>query len=152
MHLHLRESTAADLPAIHRWAEAINSETFMSRCVPDPSKALLWKIIVVEGIDTGTIWLETQQEDPLIATLGVLIGDADLFGKGIGQRAIEALVDQVLQLKAQIAIRLNVRMNNPRAIACYRKCGFVDVATGVKTNQDGGIVNFLTMELHPRIQ
>lgn len=152
MDLHLRESTAVDLPAIHRWAEAIRAETFMSRFIPDPSKALLWKIIVVDGVDTGTIWLEAQQEDPLIATLGVLIGDADQFGKGIGQRAIEALVKQVFQLKPQIAIRLNVRMNNLRAIACYQKCGFVDTATGVKTNKDGEIVNFLTMELRPRIQ
>jgi RimJ/RimL family protein N-acetyltransferase len=107
-------------------------------------------IIVVDGVDVGTIWLENERREPLIAILGVLIGHVALFGRGIGQRSIRAVVAQALRMNQGMTIRLNVRMNNIRAIACYRKCGFVDLVTGAKMNEDGEIVDFLTMELRPR--
>ncbi|SKD05464.1 hypothetical protein SAMN05445504_9507 [Burkholderia sp. CF099] len=52
MNLYLQPSTKTDLAQIYCWAETIRAERFMSHCVPDFHRILLWEIIVV---DVGTV-------------------------------------------------------------------------------------------------
>src|SRR5258707_14988013 len=89
MDLYLRPSTEADLAQIYGWAETIRAERFMSRYVPDSRRIVLWEIIVVDGVDVGTVWLESKPDETEVIVLGILIGEPNLFGGGIGERAIK---------------------------------------------------------------
>ena len=46
----------------------------------------------------------------------------DLIGTGLCKEALAALLEGLLASGAR-KIRLDVAANNPRAIACYQKCG-----------------------------
>ncbi|MGT2476542.1 GNAT family N-acetyltransferase [Paraburkholderia terrae] len=127
MDLCQRPSTEADLAQIYGWAMTIGAERYMSRYVPDSRRSVLWEIIIVDGVDAGTVWL--------------------MFGGGIGERAIKAVVAKLRLSNVRATIRLNVRTDNLRAIACYRKCDFLPMSVDEKSNARGELVSFITMEL-----
>ena len=115
----------------------------MSRYVPRPEKCFLWWVIQAGGNDVGTLWLESAE--PQTVLLGVLLGDPELYGRGIGSRAIALALEQVSRAASIRTVRLNVRAGNGRAIACYERCGFRVVASGTREAL-GSRHEFLTME------
>ena len=68
----LRAFTQADQAALERWALDTRASHYMARTQPS-RKALLWQVIVVDGRDIGTIWVESC-DYPAHARLGVLLG------------------------------------------------------------------------------
>lgn len=60
------------------------------------------------------------------ATLGIVIGDKNLHGKGIGTEAITLLLDFAFNQLNLNKVDLTVRDYNLRGIRCYEKCGFVE--------------------------
>lgn len=90
---------------------------------------------------------------PATASIGSgpssLLGDPLFFGRGIGRRAIELAVQQLKETSAVERVTLNVRINNPRAIACYARCGFAIAATSDKRLDDESCVRFHTMIREP---
>lgn len=55
------------------------------------------------------------------------IGEAGLWGKGLGTKMINALLEY-LSLKFGVSkVALNVKGTNLQAIKCYKKCGFLIV-------------------------
>ncbi|MBU0685009.1 MAG: GNAT family protein [Thermoplasmatota archaeon] len=59
------------------------------------------------------------------AVLGILIGEVDFWDKGYGTDAIRTLLRFAFQELGMHKVCLNVDSVNDRAIACYKKCGFV---------------------------
>ena len=118
----LRAFTQADQAALERWALDTRASHYMARTQPS-RKALLWQVIVVDGRDIGTIWVESC-DHPAHASLGVLLGDTALMGQGIGRRAIQLALDQLAADHCLLAVTLNVRSTNMRAVKCYLACGF----------------------------
>lgn len=59
------------------------------------------------------------------AVLGIAIGEKDFWNKGYGVDTIATLVRFGFQELGMHKIELDVLSTNERAIACYRKCGFV---------------------------
>lgn len=152
MAVTLRPFLPEDLRQHLAWAEAIDVRKYMSRVFPkrfdghstDAAGYFCWFVIVNDGEDVGSVWLEREEDS--IMQLGILIGREDLLGERIGRRAIEKAI-----LESQFAVpwskvRLNVRKNNMRAQACYFACGFRVVSQGIKTNEEGERIEFLTME------
>ena len=91
-----------------------------------------WFVISYLGMDIGTIWIEKEKNIKESGRLGVLIGDNNYWNKGIGTIAIEKAIEiskEKLKIKT---IYINVRTNNPRAISCYKKCGFKKMSEGEK--------------------
>ena len=114
----------------------------------DPDAGLHWYVITESGLDAGTIWIEvlpTQAE----AVLGVFLGDPSKFGHGIGTAAIELAISAFRHSHPQLPIVLRVRQANARAIACYRRAGFVVTGTGSKSLPSGGRVSFYRMVCPP---
>lgn len=144
--IQLRAASKIDGALIDAWAIAIHADQYMSRHFPDPSRAFLWKIIRADGVDVGTIWAERTNEIPDVVFLGVLVGRTDLLGKGIGRAAVIAMIDEVRLTVGDVAIRLNVRRSNTRAIACYEKCGFYPIALKEKNRGDGIAISVVTMQ------
>ncbi|MDR1927436.1 MAG: GNAT family N-acetyltransferase [Oscillospiraceae bacterium] len=58
------------------------------------------------------------------AELGIFLGDEDCRGKGYGAQAIRLLLGYGFGTLNLHSVMLNVHADNPRAIACYKKCGF----------------------------
>jgi len=151
MAVSLRDFGEEDLPLLYDWAARIDSSQFMSRIMPVGGsfaevrdRALVWSVILEDGVDMGVIWLERSVQ-PDKAVLGILLADTDHFGHGIGGEAIHLAVEQLERTTDTVAVTLNVRESNGRAIACYEKCGFRVVASGEKC-KPGAEFKYVTME------
>ena len=152
MRVELREFEERDVELLSAWTTRIDAGDFMSRHRPfdaaltahSPEDGLLWYVIRVDGAVVGTVWLEREAERAN-ARLGILLGDESLFGLGIGERAVNLALERAPQLSVS-AVALHVRQSNPRAVACYEKCGFVAVGFGAKRKPDGGEIRYLRME------
>lgn len=151
VEVSLRTFETYDLSLLEQWAQAIESDHFMSRYGPRPEalgpgkiSAPLWFVIALDGVPIGTLWFESGIE-PDEAVLGILLGDQSIFGRGIGRRAIELAVEQLKCAAAVARITLNVRANNARAISCYLRCGFKTVRTTEKHLADGNRVRYHAM-------
>lgn len=59
-----------------------------------------------------------------VATVGIMIGDKDYWGKGFGTDAMKVLIDFIFNHMNINKIRLGVFSFNKRAIKSYEKCGF----------------------------
>ena len=151
MEVTLRNFEEDDLPTLEQWAHAIRSERFMSRYRPECAAAdsrytpnPLWFVVELGGTPVGTTWLERGEAADEFA-LGILLGDALLFGRGIGRRAIELAVERLKKIENAARITVNVRVNNPRAIACCARCGFAITGEPVEQSADGLQVQCHTM-------
>jgi RimJ/RimL family protein N-acetyltransferase len=56
--------------------------------------------------------------------LGILIGEKDYWGKGYGTDAIVTVLRFAFEAMNLHRVWLTTGENNPRAFACYRRCGF----------------------------
>jgi RimJ/RimL family protein N-acetyltransferase len=59
-----------------------------------------------------------------VATVGMMIGDKDYWGKGYGTDAMKVLMKFIFEDMNMNKIRLSVFSFNERAKRCYEKCGF----------------------------
>lgn len=151
MKVSLREFLDKDLPLLAAWRRNIGGENYMSNFRPKgevpghaPAQGVWWYVIQEAGADAGTIWLQRDGASNT-ATLGIFLGEKTLFGRGIGAEAVSAAIERVRE-NGITKVRLNVRENNLRAIACYSKCGFAAVSSGVKELPDGKKIGYFTME------
>ncbi len=153
MKISLRKFTFKDLLAYENWRDEINTRQYMSQFVPkafngrdtDNATLYVWYVIVVDGVDVGTIWLEKDHPKDNVATLGILIGRQDKLGQGIGTKAIPLAIKQSQRALAFKSVELNVRKTNVRAIACYKHCGFSIVGEGQKVNKEKEKIPFFKM-------
>ncbi len=61
-----------------------------------------------------------------VGTIGVVIGTKENLGKGYGTEAIKLLQEFAFNKLNLNKLELDVRSFNERAIACYKKCGFIE--------------------------
>ena len=54
----------------------------------------------------------------------LFIGNPDLWGKGIGTRALSMLVDYLFDELDVLKVVIDPQVSNHRAVRCYEKCGF----------------------------
>jgi RimJ/RimL family protein N-acetyltransferase len=156
MSISICDIAQDEVALIRIWAANIHAGQFTSRLYPKafdaknpdlPDSGILsWYAIRYDHRTVGHVWIERETPEADLAVLGILIGETDLFGKGIGRAAIRLAVDDVCRRWPLRAIRLNVRKDNHRGIACYRRCGFTIVGEGEKEFPDGPPVAFHVME------
>jgi RimJ/RimL family protein N-acetyltransferase len=154
VEVSLRPVVAGDQASIDRWAEVASDH--MSRTRPyaegadhhDPDRGLFWYVIGDGGGDVGTVWIELPPGSGE-AVLGVYLGEASLFGRGIGTAAVELAVAEFHGAHRQLPVSLRVRRTNARAIACYRRIGFTVTGSGSKSLPTGEAVPYYRMVLAP---
>ncbi|WP_321788302.1 MULTISPECIES: GNAT family N-acetyltransferase [Paraburkholderia] len=147
--IQLRTASEDDISRIEMWAQAIDADQYMSRHLPYLPDLLLWKIIIVDGTEAGTAWAERKDGIPGIVFLGIFLGQSELFGEGVGSTVIRDVIAAVRAFAGEVLIRLNVRSSNTRAIACYKKCGFIQIASGEKVSAAGNLIDTMTMQYTP---
>lgn len=154
MNITLLEFSEEHLGKLEQWCQNIQSDQYMSRYSPHafdgenvpPFEICNWYVIVVNDKETGTLWLEKTDPKTDIANLGILIGNAEKLGKGIGTSAIQSAISASKNNLCFRRVHLNVRKENTRAIACYRKVGFSIISEGVK-RKAGCSIPYATMEM-----
>ena len=97
---------------------------YQSRIYPSKSAEILrWYHIKADTKYIGAIWLEKNTDEDF-AVLGIFIADKIYRNKGIGKSAIEQIIKNDLQYMNANKILLRVRVENERAIRCYKAVGF----------------------------
>ena len=92
---------------------------------PDsPEKAFL--IETIEGQAIGDCGLRNFNWRNRYAELFITIGEKSCWGRGYGTDAILTLLRFAFDEMNLHRVALEVHEDNARAIACYRKCGFVE--------------------------
>ena len=79
-----------------------------------------------EGRHIGSVALHNVSPLSGKATLGIMIGDKSCWSRGYGTDAIVTLLGFAFDEMNLHRVALEVHEENARAIACYRKCGFVE--------------------------
>ena len=155
MNITFRQFRTDDLLLYENWRNEINAHHHMSNFYPPQfngeivtiSNLYVWYVILVDGTDLGTIWLEKEKLHDSIVSLGIMIGHADKLGIGLGQQVIPLAIELAhTKLKFE-GIQLRVRKTNFRAIGCYKKCGFGIIGEGTYINKKGEEITFFEMHM-----
>jgi RimJ/RimL family protein N-acetyltransferase len=102
------------------------------------------------GLHIGLCGIHEIQWKNRCATVGILIGDAALHGKGYGTDAMRSLVRYAHDELALHRVSLEVFTDNTRAIRSYEKLGFM--REGVRRQamwKDGAFRDLLVMSVLP---
>jgi RimJ/RimL family protein N-acetyltransferase len=142
--VRLRPLEMADLDREHRWINDREVTRYLSARYPisrgeeeawlrEGTKSSFAEGAVL-GIETndgehiGNLGLHTPDPDNRHAVLGIFIGEKQNWSGGYGTDAIITLLRFGFHQMALNRVSLHVFQFNERAIACYRKCGFVEEA------------------------
>lgn len=79
-----------------------------------------------DGVHIGSVGFHYANPENRKATLGIVIGDKAYWSKGYGTDTMLTLMRFGFDEMNLHRIDLSVDVENERAIACYRKCGFVE--------------------------
>ncbi len=79
-----------------------------------------------DGVHIGNCGLHRGRPEDRCATLGIMIGEKDYWSNGYGTDATLTLLRFAFHQLNMHRVALHVFEFNERAMACYRKCGFVE--------------------------
>jgi RimJ/RimL family protein N-acetyltransferase len=74
----------------------------------------------------GTVGLHAIDPINQTAELGIVIGTSKRHSQGVGTEVITALCGHAFSWLNLRSVTLRVLGNNPRALRCYHKCGFLE--------------------------
>jgi RimJ/RimL family protein N-acetyltransferase len=83
---------------------------------------------LLEQRHIGTVSLENGDFANRSIELGIAIGDKEYWSRGYGTDAVQTLLRFAFDEMNLNRVWLDVHEDNSRAIACYRKCGFIEEA------------------------
>jgi RimJ/RimL family protein N-acetyltransferase len=116
-------------------AEAVTRQTSETA----PGFRELWLAIETkDGVHIGNCGLFHVEAENRSAELGIGIGDEASRSRGYGTDAVRTLVRFAFDEMNLNRVELDVFAFNARAIACYRKCGFVEEARRRQAHFAGG--------------
>jgi len=78
-----------------------------------------------EWVHIGNVGLHRIDWKNRVATLGVVIGEREYWGRGYGTEAVRAMLRYAFGELGLNRVELETYEFNPRAIRCYEKAGFV---------------------------
>jgi RimJ/RimL family protein N-acetyltransferase len=105
--------------------------------------------IVVDGRPIGRIGLNQFRRRDRICSLYMFIGEPAFWGQGFARDAVMALLGYAFDRLDLRQIQLWTLQENDRAIAMYRRCGFVEEARlRERSFKDGQWVDHVVMSVN----
>jgi RimJ/RimL family protein N-acetyltransferase len=95
---------------------------------PGSYESINFAIETKDGIHIGNLGFHEVHPEDRKARLGIMIGDKDYWSKGYGTDAMLTFLRFAFDEMNLHRVDLTVDAENERALACYRKCGFVEEA------------------------
>jgi len=135
-YLETRQSTIHDLTA------------YIQKQIDDPNSIFVGIFDKTNDIHIGNIKLEPIDWRKKKAIFGILIGNKNYWGQGIGTEATQLIVHYAFDKLGFEEIELGVIAENKRAIRSYEKAGFAQ--TGVRKNainHDGVLYDDVIMSI-----
>ena len=136
-HVSIRHAEPDDYEAMHRIMSGpraaagtlqlpLQSKEAWRKRLAEPPEGLLMLVACVEGEVVGNLGLETSPARPRmrhVGSIGMAVQD-DWQGKGVGTALMEAALDLADNWLNLTRIELRVYVDNPAAIALYKRFGF----------------------------
>lgn len=110
--------------ALFRPLSAAAEREFLEGLHKRPEEHLFGIALKETGALIGSCGLHRAALPHRCAELGIQIGEPELHGRGHGTEATRLLLAYGFETLGLHRIELHVYENNPRAIACYERCGF----------------------------
>lgn len=63
-------------------------------------------------------------QGPRVYGVDLFIGEPDLWNQGVGTQAIKLVTQTLVRVYGADAVIVDPRVNNPRAVRAYKKCGY----------------------------
>ena len=163
--VNLRAQEMGDLERNHRWVNnrevtrfltmryemsLAAEENWMRERTKSPVSfsTATFAIDTKDGRHIGNCGLHDASPENREATLGILLGEQDCWGKGYGTDAMRTLVRFGFNEMNLHRIELHVFDFNARAQSVYRKCGFVEEGRlRQHIYQEGGYLDLVVMAL-----
>ncbi len=102
--------------------------------------------IEADGKYIGNCSLKLSIAFPGVYRFGILIGDQDYLGRGYGTDAVRTLLGYGFRYLGARRIELSTNAKNPRAMSCFRSCGFIEEGRARKVQWiDGDYTDLVTM-------
>ena len=79
----------------------------------------LWWWTVTDRLDLPKSWIAL-----VVATLGIVIGEKEYWGKGYGTEAVKTMLRYAFHELGLNRVELETYSFNPRAQRCYERAGF----------------------------
>lgn len=136
-YLETRQSTIKDL------------KKYIQKQIDDPNAIFFGIFDKKNNAHIGNIKLEPINWRKKRTEFGILLGNKDYWGKGIGTEATELIVQHAFNFLGFKKVALSVIATNKRAIRVYEKVGFKVV--GVKKeslNHDGVLYDDVIMAIN----
>jgi len=124
----VNDSEAMEHVAVRALYSRAEEEEILSKLVmqTQPPEVVLAIEVAAEERHIGSVALHDISSKERRATLGIMIGDKAYWNRGIGTDTVQTILRYGFEELNLNRIDLTVDENNPRGIACYRKCGFVE--------------------------
>ena len=103
-----------------RWIQKASTSTF--------GLGVTLAIETKAGDHIGNIDLHRSHPEDRKCGLGIMLGDKERWSQGFGTDAMVTLLRFAFHEMNLHRVWLTVHQDNDRAMACYRKCGFVEEA------------------------
>lgn len=111
-----------------------------------PSALLLGIFWKENGRHIGNVKLEPVDRDTKHATMGILIGNKEYWGKGVATEATNLISDYAFEHLGMQTITLGVISENTAALRVYEKCGFERIRVEkAAVNHDGALFDRIVM-------
>ena len=119
------EAVAANIGQYRKVVSLVTEQKYLENAAAGGQN---YAIVLLDGDKLiGNISLFDESAIDRTATLGLFIGDGENRGKGYGAEAIRLLLDYGFNTLNLVNVMLTVHSDNPRAIACYKKAGFLEI-------------------------
>lgn len=121
-------------------------KTYIREKTESPTAMLFGIVWKENGKHIGNVKLEPIDREKGEATMGILIGDKNYWGKGAATEATNVLCAYAFDVLKLKAISLGVIAENLAAIRVYEKCGFTQWAVEAKAmDHDGKLFDRVVM-------
>ncbi|GBF32897.1 hypothetical protein DCCM_1994 [Desulfocucumis palustris] len=146
--------TSEDASLWEKWQKNIDTSIFETTIGPrnftaGKRQGEEYHLYMIEyaGKKVGAAWVEQILPRISSAELGILIGEPQFWGLGIGTQAMQAMMEIAKSKLGLKFLWISVREANTRALTCYKKCGFViKKKMPVINKSDGSYQIWVTME------
>ena len=138
--VRLRAYEKSDADALFRWfadeevtrwlgppnfPSRAHQEKFIERAQASSDDAKYFAIETLEGKPVGDCGLRFIDWKSRKAEFFITIGEKEFWGKGLGSDALRVVIRLAFDKMNLNRLWLTVLVDNPRAVRCYEKCGFV---------------------------